>query len=463
MSGAILIVDDVATNRIVMKAKLSGARYATLQAATGKQALELAATEQPGLILLDIHLPDMAGTDMITRLRTMPATRNLPVLAVTTRDDPALRLDLLHAGANDVLVKPVNEQVLLARMRSLLRAHGANEEFALRELTFQELGFAEARQDFATAACIALIAARRETALRWKAELGRFMPGDRLSVLTREDTLAVAINGPTPDIFLIEADLARPAQGLRLMSELRSRPETRYSVIFIASPPAANETRATALDLGANDLLPDELSAVTAEEAALRIRAQLARKRLYDRHRATLDHGLRLATTDPLTGLYNRRYAATHLNRMAEHSLRTERPFAVMLLDLDHFKSVNDTHGHSAGDQVLRSIAQRLRDNMRNIDLIARIGGEEFLAAMPDTTLEEAHTTAQRLRALIEHTLVYLPDGTRISITVSIGLALGKHCGTDLQALIDQADAALLGSKATGRNQVTIARHTDAV
>ncbi len=164
--------------------------------------------------------------------------------------------------------------------------------------------------------------------------------------------------------------------------------------------------------------------------------------------------------TDPLTGLHNRRYALPHLARIAERAQTAGRQFAVMVLDLDRFKSINDTWGHGAGDAVLIEVAERLKSNLRAVDLIARIGGEEFLIALPDTTLEAAQATAERLRRVVGDRPVPLPNGNgSIPVTLSIGLALGADpAAGSVEDLIGLADRALLGSKADGRNQVKVGR-----
>ncbi|KFE36659.1 diguanylate cyclase [Thioclava atlantica] len=458
MAGSILIVDDVATNRIVLKAKLTGAHYATLQAANGAEAIAIAASERPGLILADVDLPDMTGTEMIACLRADAETRHIPLIALTRRDDPVLRLELLEAGADEVLSKPIDELVLMARLRSLLRAHASAEDFALRALTFRELGFAETADDYVAPVRIGLIARTRETALRWKMALARTLPGDRIEVLS-EDAPIRRADDAAPEAFVIEADPARPHDGLRLMSELRSHAATRDAVIAIAVPRFAHETQATALDLGADDLLPADLSApLAAEEAAQRLRAQLARKRLHDRLRISVNEGLRLATVDPLTGLHNRRFATTQLARLSERARRTGRPFMVMLLDLDRFKRINDTFGHSAGDHVLTAFGKALKTHLRGVELIARIGGEEFLVAMPEISPDRGQHLARHLRDAIAAQPIRLPDGGAIRITVSIGLAFGGLRDDDPQHLVEEADAALLNAKATGRNQVALSR-----
>lgn len=462
MAGKILIVDDVATNRIVLKVKLSSARYDILQADNGPDALRLAAQDRPDLVLLNLQLGGMTGLETCRELKANPATASIPVILLSNHGDADTRLMGLRAGAEDFFVKPLDELVLLARMRSLLRTRETVEELRLREGTLQSLGFAEVKPGFEPPARIALVAPVREQAMAWKATLSRAMPRDRLHILSREEALAGADQA---DAYVVAAHLGTPGEGLRLMSELRSRTGTRHAVICIALPEGARDTAAVALDLGASDLLRDDLSAPQdAEEAALRLRAQLARKRILDRQRENLADGLRLAMTDPLTGLHNRRYALPYLARIADRARQTGRQYAVMVLDIDRFKAVNDTFGHAAGDCVLTEVARRLETNLREVDLVARIGGEEFLIALPDTRLDTARAAAQRLCRVIADQPVDLGAGRRaIAVSVSIGLAMGHGRNAESpEVLIARADHALLGSKAAGRNTVTIAPGAEA-
>ncbi|WP_108853300.1 diguanylate cyclase [Albidovulum aquaemixtae] len=456
MTGRILIVDDVATNRIVLKVKLATAHYETVQASDGAEALALAREMRPDLVLLDIELKDMGGIEVCERLKADPQTRDIPVVMITAFHDAARKMEALHAGAEEVFWKPLDEVVLLARLRSLLRARETAAQLGLRDSTYRALGFAEGADRFETPALVGLVAGRVDTALAWKRELQPHL-SDRLITLDRHGALADMEPPDVPDVFVVEADLVRPGDGLRLMSELRSRAVTRHSAVCVMLPPEARETAAVALDLGANDLI--EADADPAEMAH-RIRTQIARKRQSDRLRASVADGLRLAMTDPLTGLHNRRYALPHLARIAERARESGRMFAVMVMDLDRFKSVNDTYGHAAGDAVLVEIAERLKSNLRAVDLLARIGGEEFLVALPDTSLNAAHATAERLRRVVGDAPVALPGGGgNVPVTLSIGLALGDGVGAlPVGDLIGLADRALLGSKSEGRNQVTVGR-----
>ena len=460
MVGRILIVDDVATNRIVMKVKLTAAGYRPVVAPDGATALAMARAELPDLLLLDLALPDLSGVEVLLRLRADPLTQGLPVLVLSAQTDARLRVTCFRAGADDFLAKPVDDQTLLARIRSFMRQR---TEFAELGPTpgavLPLLGLAEPAAEFTPPARIALVTARPETAMRLRRELTPHC-ADRLVAMTAEEALAEGLRpGGAPDAFLIEADLAVAGGGLRLMSELHSRSNTRHAAFAILSPPDGSLAPAMAFDLGAHDVAPAETS---GSELALRLDRLVRRKRADDRLRASVQDGLRLAVIDPLTGLHNRRYAVARLAAIADGAAAAGNEFAVMVVDLDRFKSVNDRWGHAAGDAVLVEVARRLAVSLRKSDLLARIGGEEFLAALPDTGLAEARSVAERLCHAVEEMPVLLPCGTQVGVTVSIGLAIGcpARCATadSARETVDRADRALLAAKSAGRNQVTISR-----
>ncbi len=483
MHGRILIADDVATNRIIYKVKLGDAHYEPLLAADGQGCLAMARTEHPDLILLDLVLPDMPGTDVLRDLRADPATRHIPVIALTASRDPEDRLKGLSAGADDVMTKPLCDQVLLARVRNLLRARGEEGFVAsawgmpVHSLQDQSTwgqsawgqstwGLSEQGTGFDGRGTVALVADQPETALRWKHDL-RGVLRDNLVAMSRDQAMSLQApqNGqgaPVPDVFVIDARLDGDNGGLRLMSELDSRPVTRHCAICIVTPTAEDAVTPMAFDLGADDVVP---RSVGARELALRLRILIRRKRQADLMRATVEDGLKLAMIDPLTGIYNRRYAMPRLAGIAAQAAQEGSDFAVMVVDLDRFKSVNDRFGHAAGDRVLAEVARRLSDNLRMSDLLARIGGEEFLVALPQTSFADAQGVADRLRQIIADQPVALPSGRSLRITASIGVALGRAGAApvaDVAHLVDQADQALLQSKSAGRNQVTFARQTAA-
>lgn len=163
--------------------------------------------------------------------------------------------------------------------------------------------------------------------------------------------------------------------------------------------------------------------------------------------------------TDPLTGLYNVRYFRQALEQELERTHRTRISTAIMMIDLDHFKQINDTHGHEVGNLVLKQTARLIRDTTRKLDIQCRYGGEEFVVILPSTELMLAAHVAQRLRESIESTPIFLADDSAVSVTASIGLAL--HSADEpltATALINTADEQLYRAKAMGRNQVCYPR-----
>jgi two-component system cell cycle response regulator len=237
------------------------------------------------------------------------------------------------------------------------------------------------------------------------------------------------------------------------VSALRARPETRQSAVILVVEKDEVQTAAKGLDLGASDYIE---SPFDVSELIARIRSQLRRKRYSDRLRSNVRNGLKMAVIDPLTGIYNRRYASQHMNRVMERARETGGVYAVMMIDLDKFKSINDRFGHDAGDAVLREFSRRLQENIRGVDLVARFGGEEFFVAMPDVDQNAAAHAAERIRRAVEGAPVVLPGGAgQVSVTVSIGVAIATTADGDAEAIIRRADAALYHSKEAGRNRVS--------
>jgi two-component system, cell cycle response regulator len=458
MSGRILLADSLSNNRITLRARLSEARYVVSVAETGEETLSAARRETPDLIIADESLPGLGGVALLRALRGDPALARIPVILLTCRGDDAARIAALEAGADEFLIKPVDNIALMARVRSILRTSETQDALDRRRITVEELGFAEAPATFAPAARLAFVARTPAEAAAWAEGLAGLVRNP-IVTLDADGALAAAEARPAPDLYLIAADLGRPGEGLRLLCDLRSRGPSRYAAVLILHRKGDSEGAAMALDLGANDILAEGFPAA---ELAIRIRTQLRRKADADRLRASVEDGLRLAVTDPLTGLYNRRYALTHIHRMADRARASGRSYAVMVADVDRFKSVNDTWGHAAGDAVLVELAERLRDNLRPVDLVARIGGEEFLIAMPDTEEAAAELAADRLRRVISATGIAVDGGRqRLRTTISIGVAIARpaiQTSEAVEEVIDRADRALLAAKAEGRDQVTLSR-----
>ena len=227
MSGRILIVDDLATNRIILKVKLNAAHHETMQASDGASALDMARREQPILILLDMMLPDISGIEVCRRLRADPTTAHIPVVIITASGDRDSRLRALAAGADEFLTKPLNEVILLARIRSLLRAYEAEAEMRMRSETWGEMDMAEPSTVFEMPGRVGLVAAEPAIAIGWRAALAPHLK-ERVSVLSPSVALQDSSDGAVPDLYLIAADLGRDGSGLRLSLIHISEPTRPY-------------------------------------------------------------------------------------------------------------------------------------------------------------------------------------------------------------------------------------------
>ncbi|MEG0818843.1 MAG: diguanylate cyclase, partial [Brevundimonas sp.] len=237
-----------------------------------------------------------------------------------------------------------------------------------------------------------------------------------------------------------------------LIAQARSKEPTRRLPILALVDSQDRPRLLKALELGANDLLTRP---VDPEELSARVRTQVRRKRYGDFLREKLDHSLEMAVTDALTGLHNRRYMTNQLQALVARTNRGGEPVAVLVLDIDHFKAVNDGFGHDAGDEVLREFSVRLATNVRAVDLPCRFGGEEFVVVMPGTTLEDAHRIAERIRRDVGSAPFRVMDGKEhLNYTVSFGVAATTGAEDTPESLLKRADEGVYEAKASGRNKV---------
>ena len=460
IEGPILVVDGAATNRITLKVRLAAACYQPLTARTGAEALEALEGARPSMVLIGGAPGDM---DAIELCRRITAGSAVPVVMTVPQER---RIAALEAGAAAVLDMPIDEMALFARIRGLMRnqlagvaghggAHGP--------------GLAEGQQPFRHEAAprpytALLIAGDAGAGLGWRHALLPRLSA-HLRIADPERALAEAAMGMVPDLYLVAADMMQPGDGLRLLSELRSRRSSRNAAFAVVLDPARLEMMSVALDLGAGDVLTSGFTGgKAADEAALRLTALIRRKLAADAQREAAERERSLAWIDPLTGLPNRRFA---LPRLAEHCQGgSGRPgCAVVAMDIDRFKEVNDRYGHAAGDAVLAEIAARLERCVPAPGFVARVGGEEFLTVLPGLAETEAAELAQIMRAQVSGTAVHLPGrdpGLALRITLSAGVAChgagpgggghsGGACGVGSQAGEGHASLIQPGESHAGR------------
>jgi two-component system cell cycle response regulator len=437
----------------LLEAKLAAEYFEVMTASSGKEALALIEKQIPDIVLLDVMMPELDGFEVCKRIRANPRTRFLPVVMVTALSDQADRVRGLEAGADDFLTKPVNDLALFARVRSLVRLKMIMDEWRMREQTsgaFDVLSTeAEPPEEDHSGAKVLLVEGFAPAAQRTSTILAA--DKDTVEVAANSaDAMQKAIKG-NYDLVITGLQIGQE-DGLRLCSNLRSADETRQVPILLIVDEFEMPRLVKGLDIGVSDYL---MKPIDAYELLARARIQVRRRRYQDRLRTNYERSLSMALTDVLTGVYNRRYALRHMEGLMKRVADTNKPLSVLMCDLDRFKSVNDTCGHAAGDEVLKQFAQRATQSMRNIDMVARFGGEEFVILLPDTEGDNALKAAERLCNRIGSTPMDVADapGGKLTVTVSIGVA-STTVAMPGEELIKRADAALYRAKQGGRNQV---------
>ncbi|TNC08221.1 PleD family two-component system response regulator [Methylobacterium terricola] len=452
MSARVLIVDDLFPNIKLLETKLTIEYFDVVSAMNGPDALAVCEKGLCDIVLLDVMMPGMDGFEVCRRIKSTPTTAHLPVVMVTALDQPGDRLRGLDAGADDFLTKPIDDTALMARVRSLVRLKAVTDELRSRAMA-SRVGdpLAAATAETGHDANVLIVEDRRASAERMAAALGQYHCVE--TVASPQEALE-RVKAGDYDVVLVSLDL-EGHDGLRLCSQLRSLDRTRTVPVVMLADAGDRARIMRGLDLGVHDYL---VRPIDRNELVARVRTQVKRKRFSHSLRESVQASMDLAVTDGLTGLHNRRYLDSYLAGLfSEPSLR-DRPVALLILDIDRFKSINDRFGHDAGDEVLKEFATRIRAQTRGIDVVARYGGEEIVVVVPDTGLDAARQVAERIRERIEAAAFQVQRGTcAIDVTVSIGVAIRQAGDGDPSLLLKRADLALYQAKQDGRNRVVAA------
>jgi two-component system cell cycle response regulator len=450
MTARVLVVDDILSNVKLLEAKLSAEYFEVITASNGEQALTRVAADLPDIVLLDVMMPGMDGFEVCRRIKANAKTAHIPVVMVTALDQPSDRVNGLDAGADDFLTKPVEDTSLFARVRSLVRLKMMTDELRMREETGQSMGLGDASETMAEpdpTGRILIVEDRPESVAWFRAALE---PKNKLADVSAFEEALVQARGGDFDLIVVSLGI-RTFDGLRLCSHLRSLGEVRNTPILVLVSDGENRKLAQALDMGVNDYL---MRPIDRNELMARVKTQLRKKRYADRLRHNVQLSLEMAITDQLTGLHNRRYMARHLDTLMKNA-SDAKPISFLIMDIDYFKSVNDTYGHDVGDEVLREFASRVSANVRGIDLACRYGGEEFVVVMPDTDTGFAYTVAERLRQSVETVPFAISRAPhKLNVTASFGIASSIGGKDKSESLLHRADQALYRAKREGRNRV---------
>ncbi len=451
----ILIVDDMPVNVKILATKLPQAQFEVLKAYGGEEAIEVARRESPDLILLDYMMPEVDGYEVTKVLKTDPDTRDIPIVIITALDGTEEKINVLEAGAEDFLNKPVNTVELLARVNSLLLMKQYKEQLSLRResagLSVWREG-AEALPNVADDFPTILIVEDGERDARLLESCLHGMPVRVLQAKSGQEALVYA---KRRQVDLVVLDILLPdIDGFEVCRQIKEDSRTEDIQIVMVTCLRDLDNRIKGIEMGVDDYL---IKPVQSRELLARIKTLLKKKFYLNRLQLHLEAALTTAILDGLTGLYNHSYLERFLELELKKSARHRYPVALLMIDLDDFKACNDSFGHLAGDQVLKEVGQVLQGVMRDTDLAGRYGGEEFAVVLPYCDKPNAERVAERVRQEIAaHPFSEKIDEFQGALTVSIGVAAYPEDAATPEDLMRRADRMLYAAKGDGKNRVCL-------
>jgi two-component system cell cycle response regulator len=453
----VLMADDEPKNIAILEGMLAGHGYRLLTAENGREALDKAFSENPDLILLDILMPELNGFEVTRKLKKDPRTKNIPIILVTGLDTPESRNTGLEAGAEDFLNKPVNAVELQTRVKSMLSLKQYRDELSVRDhsedMLAEALGVTASprlpeRED------VPLVLLVEDN--RVDAEIIRRFVRDeplRLAVAETGGKAFSLLNSEKVDLILLDI-LLPDMSGFEIFQILKKTEKSRDIPIIIITCLSNLESKIMGLELGSDDFL---VKPIVKRELLARMRILLEKKAQLDGLRSHYESALKTATIDWLTGLYNHGHFKKVLELEIKRSLRHPYPISLIILDVDNFKECNDRLGHSAGDSILHGVGQAVRSRIREIDLAARYGGDEFAVILPYSDGDGTVFVAQRIQEAIRCLDVPQTEGQGpAALSVSMGIAVFPEDASTAEEIVKMADQMLYRAKKNGKNQFCI-------
>jgi diguanylate cyclase (GGDEF)-like protein len=418
----ILIVDHSKVVRTVWNKMVADLGHQSLTVASAEEAMNVVQGQEVEFICASLSLPGGNGIDLCRQIRALPKHHKTPFILLTSTQDRILRQQAFEAGVTEIQEKMDKEQ-LEARLKQYL-----SEE--QHELTGRVLYI----EDSMVAAHIMIKILRH-----MNLQVDHFRSADEaLASFEKYDY----------DLIVSDILLEGVMSGVGLVNRVRSYLSDKRRVPVLALSGMDETSRRIELfRLGVNDYIAKP---PVEEEVRARVRNLIISKQLFDRVQAQSRQLYHLAMQDPLTSLYNRTGLNEFGSRYFTEASELDTPLSLLIIDLDHFKNINDSHGHTAGDQVLAKVGAMLKQACGESGLAARVGGEEFILLLSECGLEEAAKRADKIRKDIKN---LKPDG--IEVAASIGVTsrpLGKQVSFD--DLFKVADRAVYEAKDQGRNRV---------
>ena len=454
--GRIVLIDPDEETRSVYAARLRSQDFIVDEASGGVRGAEMALASPPAAVVSDLWMPGVSGVQLCRLLKAEPGTADVPVILRAEQEDPHSRFWATRAGASSLVSKD--------RMGDLMRALDATTKAKPAEAAFffqmsTGLDVRDRIAEHLDRALFDAVIAAEVRALASACSFERLF--DSLSQLLAQlvSYRWLALSTKAGD-FAFHAD-KRCADEAEKEARATLGIEDRVTAVRVLDADAVYNmpsSRTVRLDIGLGDQLVGKLAlSVTGVDVRIEEIAAIAARELGGALRLVMlvEESQRLATTDSLTGLLNRRAFGELMDREVSRSDRQALPISLMLLDLDHFKNINDTRGHAGGDAVLAAVGKLLRKQARTHDIVARWGGEEFVVSLPGEREGGGMTAAERIRGAIEKLVVLDASGAPIPLSASIGV-VERRPGESLHETVDRADRAMYSAKVGGRNRICV-------
>ena len=395
----ILIVDDDPLNVKLLASKLPVDQFETVTAFSGQEALRKTIKDPPDLILLDIMMPEMNGYEVSHWLKTNPTTQDIPIILVTALDGADDKIKGFEAGADEFLNKPVNTIELLARINSLLRLKYYREQLLSRTLSEKTFSGGQAAPDPAEEAhppVKILIVEDDEKDVRMIQE---YFAGESYQLETVNTGEAALDRIQNEDFDLVLLDVLLPGvNGFEVCQRIKGLHQTQdLQVVLITCLPDL-ENKIKGVEQGADDYL---IKPINGRELKARVKVLVKKKHYIDQLRNNFERALNSAIYDGLTGLHNQTYFKKFLEMELKRADRQRYPLGLMIIDIDDFKKINDRFGHLTGDLIIKDLAQLIKKNIREVDLSARYGGDEFVVVLPYTDQTETVQIIERIQKAV--------------------------------------------------------------